>query len=329
MAWYKVSVVIPVFMVEHFIERCAISLFEQTLQEVEFIFVDDASEDQSIERLKYCISQYPNRKDHIRILRHESNMGLPTARNYGLSVASGQYVFHCDSDDFVEPEMLEHLYNKAIETNADIVWCDWFLSFKNTERCMSQKHKSTPEDFLRGMLSGKLKYNVWNKLIRRDLYVQNKISFPDGHPLGEDMTMVRLAVCARSVAYVPCAFYHYVKLNSNSYTKNLSAMYLRDIQYNANETINFVLSHCKSSFMLDEINFFKLDVKFPFLISNKDSDYAIWEEWYPEANAYILKNKNVSLRRRLLQFMAWKKHFWFVRTYYYFVVKIIYGVFYR
>lgn len=329
MARYKVSVIVPIFMVEHFIGKCAKSLLEQTLQDVEFIFVDDDTKDKSLEILNDCIIQHPNRIEHVKLLRHKNNKGLPSARNSGLDIASGQYIFHCDSDDFVEPDMLESLYVKAVEANADIVWCDWFLSFKNDERYMSQRYKSTSEDFLRGMLAGKLKYNVWNKLIKKELYDKNNISFPDGHPLGEDMTILRLAACAQNVSYVPRALYHYVKINSNSYTSNLSEKYLSDIHYNVNETIHFILSHSKLDNILNEINFFKLEVKFPFLISKIKSDYRIWGEWYPEANDYILKNPNMSLRRKLLQFMALKKQFWFVRIHYYLVIKIIYGILYR
>lgn len=109
----KVSVIVPVYKVEKFIERCAISLFSQTLQDVEFIFVDDASPDNSVQIVQKCIREYPHRESQTVILTHEKNMGLPAARNTGLAVAKGEYIFHCDSDDFVEPDMLEQLYNTA------------------------------------------------------------------------------------------------------------------------------------------------------------------------------------------------------------------------
>ena len=99
----KVSVIIPIYKVEKFIERCVCSLMEQTLQEVEYIFVDDATPDKSIEVLERCLTLYPNRKSVI--LHHAQNQGLPAARNTGLQVASGKYIFHCDSDDYVEQDM--------------------------------------------------------------------------------------------------------------------------------------------------------------------------------------------------------------------------------
>ena len=182
---YKISIIIPIFKVSNFIERCVCSLFEQTLQDVEYIFVDDASPDDSIEILKSCIERYPERKGQVTILTHEQNKGLPAARNTGLAVATGEYVFHCDSDDFVEKDMLEDMYNAAEATDADMVYCDFYLSFEKNERYMSNPAYETAEDMFKlGLLGGNMKYNVWNKLVRRSLYVDNGITFPAGHAMG-------------------------------------------------------------------------------------------------------------------------------------------------
>lgn len=108
-----VSVIVPVYGVEQFVEQCARSLFNQSLAEVEFIYVDDASPDKSIEKVKKVLKEFPNRETQVKIIHHDVNKGLPAARNTGLSVATGEYVFHCDSDDYVESQMLERLYRKA------------------------------------------------------------------------------------------------------------------------------------------------------------------------------------------------------------------------
>ncbi len=174
----KVSVVVPIYKVEAFIAKCAESLLSQTLDDVEFIFVDDATPDRSMELLQQCIERHPHRKGQVKVLHHERNRGLPAARNTGLAAAEGEYVFHCDSDDFVEPDMLEVLYGVAQERNADIVWCDWYLSFEHSERYMKQPDYATPLDALKAMLAGQMKFNVWNKLVRRNLYADHRIFFP-------------------------------------------------------------------------------------------------------------------------------------------------------
>lgn len=325
---YDVSVIVPIYNVCNFIERCAISLMEQTLENVEYIFVDDSSPDNSVELLKKCIEMYPNRIMHVKIISHSVNQGLPSARNTGLSVARGKYVFHCDSDDFVESDMLEDLYNVAIEKNADIVWCDWFLSFNKNERYMKQPEFLTAFDALKAMLNGSMKYNVWNKLVRRDIYVNHNITFPDKYGMGEDMTMMMLFSVAQNVAYVPKAYYHYVKTNSYSFCQTYSSRHLDELKYNVNRIVDYFTKKYGLELQRD-LSFFKLETKFPFLISNSDKNYALWREWYPEANRFICQNKSISFRSRVLQYMAWKNQFWFVRLYYLLIIKVIYGFIYK
>ena len=324
-----VSIIIPVFKVRNFIERCVCSLFEQTLKDVEYIFVDDATPDDSIEILKSCIDRYPERKEQILILTHEQNQGLPAARNTGLAVATGEYVFHCDSDDFVEKDMLEEMYNAAKAKDADMVYCDFYLSFEKNERYMSNPVYETADDVLRvGLLGGNMKYNVWNKLVKRSLYTENNIAFPAGHAMGEDMTMIRLAACAKTVAYVPKAFYHYVKLNSNAYSATMSERHKMDIRFNVDQTVAFLQEKFGSA--LDkEIAFFKLNTKLPFLITDDETQYEVWKEWWPEANSYIWANRNQPFRTRLVQWFAAKGQFWAVKLYFKVVYKLVYGVIYR
>lgn len=325
---YKVSVIVPIYKVYKFIYRCAVSLLEQTLKDVEYIFVDDATPDDSIDILQNVIDRYPDRKDQCRILRHNQNQGLPAARNTGLAVANGEYIFHCDSDDFVEFDMLENLYYEAKKNDADIVWCDWYLSFEKNERYMKQPKYNSPFDALKGMLSGVMKYNVWNKLIKRSLYIENNICFPSGYGMGEDMTVIRLFARAQKVTYLPKAFYHYVQLNMGAFSKTYSERHLMDLRYN----VSIVLNDLRRMFgdqLEKEIAFFQLGVKFPFLITDDFSKYKLWQLWFPESNYYILRNKQLSLRSRCLQWLAWKHQFWALWLYYKCVHRIIYGIIYR
>ena len=149
-----VSVIVPVYNVSGFVERCARSLLDQTLDNVEYIFVDDDSPDNSIDIIRRVVKEYPNR--NVRFAIHEYNKGLPSARNTGLDLCVGEYVFHCDADDYVEKTMLEDMYRAAKQSDADIVWCDWFLSFESTERYMSQHINGPTSCFLDRMLDGSI-----------------------------------------------------------------------------------------------------------------------------------------------------------------------------
>lgn len=325
----KVSVIVPVYGVERFILKCAKSLFEQTLQEVEYVFIDDATPDQSIRLLESTLMEYPYRKEFVKVIHHSSNKGLPAARNTGLDAVTGEYVFHCDSDDYVEPDMLETLYTKAHSSDADIVWCDWFLTFGNNERYMKQPYCATPGEAVKAMLGGSMKFNVWNKLVKRNLYQKNGIRFPDGHGMGEDMTMILPFVFAKKVEYVPMAFYHYVKTNSGAFTQNHSTKHLEDLQYNVSRIENS-LRRIYGNSLDKEIAFLKLETKFPLLIMGcRSEQYKLWTLLYPEANKFICQNTYISFRSRALEWCAWKRQWWIIRLYYFFVIRFIYGVIYR
>ena len=323
----KVSVIVPVYGVEKFVEHCAVSLMEQTLDGIECIFVDDCSPDNSVDIIRDVISRYPERD--ARIVSHSENRGLPTARNTGLELATGKYVFHCDGDDWIEPDMLEKMYAVAENANADIVYCDFYLSYEKNERYMSNPCLESREELLRqGFLSGAMKYNVWNKLVRRSLYTDNGILFPDGHSMGEDMTMIRLTACAERVKYLPEALYHYVQTNSSAFSKSQSLKQLDDIQYNVDATVSFLREKYGDN-IEDDIRNFKLSIKFPFLITDNREQYKLWEEWYPEANSNVLSNRMLSLRAKMLQWMASRKLWFGVRLYYFFVYKVLYRLLYK
>lgn len=324
----KVSVIIPVYKVESFIGRCVESLMNQTLQEVEYIFVNDDTPDGSMPVLQNILERFQSRKSQVLVLTHEINKGLPAARNTGLAVAQGEYIFHCDSDDYVEPDMLERLYDKAEKENADIVWCDWFLTFEKAERYMKQPDYKTPMEALKAMLGGAMKFNVWNKLARRSLYVDNDIKFPSGYGMGEDMTMMLLFARANKVAYLSQAFYHYVKLNTNAISQTCSEKHLGELKHNV-VIMEHKLQEMFGNVLDRDIAFLKLEVKFPFLLSGDYEIYRLWKKWYPEVNCYILENHNISIRSRLIQWCAWRHLDVIVWIYRWLIEKVIYGGIYR
>ena len=161
----EISVIVPIYGVEKYIARCAESLFSQTMTEnVEFLFVDDSTKDNSIQVLQHIISKYPHLESQISIIRHRENKGLPAARNTGLSKAKGRFVVHVDGDDFAEPQMLESLYKAVVDNHADFAWCDYYIAFNNKKRVISQPSFTEPIDAVRGIFRGSMKYNVCNKI---------------------------------------------------------------------------------------------------------------------------------------------------------------------
>lgn len=325
----KVSVIVPIYKVEDFISRCANSLLRQTMTDLEYIFVNDATPDASVEKLLEVLQQYPERSAKVKIVHHEKNKGLPSARNTGLSIATGEYVFHCDADDYVDSIMLETLYNAAVNNNADIVYCDWYLSFNKTERYMRQPKYDSPCEAVKAMLGGAMKYNVWNKLVKKAVYENNKLLFPDGYGMGEDMTMIIAFINATRIKYVHKAFYHYVKTNTSAFTQSFSHKNLVDLQYNVSRVENEIHKHYGTS-LEKELAFLKLETKFPLLIMGTNHEqYREWTALYPESNKYIWQNKYISFRSRMLEWLACKRQWWLVELYYLLVIRFVYGVLYK
>lgn len=323
----KVSVIIPFFKVASFIERCAESLLTQTLADVEFIFVDDASPDSSRTLLEQVIARYPERQ--TRIVTHPVNKGLPGARNTGLEAATGDFIYHCDSDDWIEADLLERMYNAAQANGADYVYCDFFLNFGEKERYMGNPDYTDPEQMVKeGFMAGLMKYNVWNKLVRRELYTESGIRFPEGHGMGEDMTMILLAAKAHRVAHVRKALYHYVKLNTNAYSNTFSQRHIDDIFFNVNRTIEG-LSDWDVPEKEKYLAFFKLNTKLPLLFSDDRRQNRLWKEWFPEADSYLSDNRHLPFRTRMVQWLASKNLFTAVSLYRFLVNKVYYGIRYH
>lgn len=224
----KVSVLVPVYNVERYIECCLRSLFEQTLDDIEYVIVDDCSPDGSMAILTRILEDYPHRKDQVKKIRRSQNGGLAAARKTAVETATGDYTIHIDSDDWVEPTMCERLYAKAMRDDADIVVCDYFAEFPDRRVCCKQ---STPKDavgFTRALMREDVSWSMWNKLIRLSLY--DNVEIAPGLNMGEDMlTTIRLSCFANKVSYLPEAFLHYRQDNPNSLIKTFSAKSVDDL----------------------------------------------------------------------------------------------------
>ena len=127
----QVSIIVPVYKVEQFVGRCARSLFGQTFHDLEFIFVDDASPDRSIQIIKDVLKEYPEREPQCVFLRHPVNKGLTSTRNTGLRRATGKYILHCDSDDWQDVRMVEKMYAAVADKNADVAICDFYMAYRD------------------------------------------------------------------------------------------------------------------------------------------------------------------------------------------------------
>lgn len=325
----EISVIVPIYGVENYIARCAESLFNQTMTDnVEFLFINDSTKDNSIEVLQNIISKHPRLKPQTKIISHSENKGLPAARNTGLAMAKGKYVVHVDGDDFAEPQMLEYLYKAVTENNADFAWCDYYITFNNKKRVISQPFFATPMDVVRGMLRGSMKYNVWNKICRLSLYRDNNIRFPEGYAMGEDLTMIMVSLHAQRCVYVNKILYNYVQ-NDGQMTAAFDERKLASLRFNCDRLQHYIKSKFPDLGLESENAALCQLMKWPFLLDGKLSSYRRWHEWFPESNRLIWQTKGVNFRIKFIEWCAAKHLLPVVWLHYLFVIKFYYGIVYR
>ncbi len=325
-----VSIITPLYGAEDFIARCADALFQQSYADIEYIFVDDCSPDESVDVLLQVAARYSRLQQRIKIVRHEHNRGVAAARETGLAAATGDYVYWVDADDWIETDAIKKMVLLSEHGEKDIVACGWKLCFCKSERLMPIPYYKDAETALRGMLSGQMRWNLWLYMIKRDLYINHNVHFVEGEDVGEDMrVLIILFSHAKSIGFVNDYLYHYVKQSRNSITTMLSPRQQMQRQmYNLQNAINYLTTHSAGKYE-QEIHFFKLNVKMPLLISDQNESYRVWARTFPESNRYIMQNRTQVCRMRLVQWMASKRQFWAVKLYYLLVFKFVYGVIYR
>lgn len=214
----KVSVIIPVYNVEQYIERCARSLFEQTLDDIEYIFVDDKTPDKSMEILHEVLKEYPNRVNQVKIIEMPVNSKVAAARTAGMKAATGEYMIHCDPDDWVELDMYENMLKKAEEKNADVVLCKALKSSPNKiQSYYYSDFEGTGKECLGSL---KFEWSLCTKLVKSKIIKQYNIYPFEGFNCGEDLnTIIRILYYAHKVTTINIPYYHY-EYNPSSITNN-------------------------------------------------------------------------------------------------------------
>lgn len=215
----KVSITVPVYNVERQLPRCIESLINQTLGDIEIILVNDGSPDRSGEICDY----YANKDDRIKVI-HKSNGGLASARRAGLEIITGEYYTVCDSDDWVEPDMYEELYNRAVQDDADIILSNHFINYPDGLQKTSPIYRYvSQEDYILDIMYNKASANTWNKLFKCATIRKHAIDYAEGIDLGEDaLFLYKLLLHPLKISTVNKPFYHYQRdMNSNSYTNHV------------------------------------------------------------------------------------------------------------
>ena len=293
----KVSVIVPIYNVEKYLERCVRSLFEQTLDDIEYIFVNDCTPDNSISLLERIANEYPNRVPQVKIIHHTQNLGLSEARATGMNAMTGEYHIHCDSDDWVEPDMYELMYNQAIKTNADIVVCDFVHEFKDSQRenhyePIKNPHKCITSD------NGTQWWTCWNRLVKTSLITRHSIRPISRINMLEDLyLMMNVYYFANVVEYVPKCLYHYNRCNQSSIiATSYSASVLSQKIHTLKSLETFFRD--KNFIIPNTIILNKISTRDQFLLL-KPRDFSAWRKTFPEIVPLITTNKDLNILYRI------------------------------
>ena len=297
----KVTVIIPVYNAEQYIERCAHSLFAQTLEDIEYIFIDDCSPDKSIERLKTVLREYPHRREQVKVIKNERNLKQAGSRNIGMRNAIGEYMIHCDPDDWVDVNMYQSLVDEALRTNSDVTMCDISLErgYK-TEICKMQ-HIDNSHDYINLSRKVQTNWSLCNKLIKSSI-IKNFGIYPfEGINYMEDVGIcVRVMYHANRLAFINKPFYHYDLSNQGSICHNKD--FTSNIQQGQNciEELEAFFKDKPESFD-GFLNTYKLIIKNEYLRLNP-KDYTSWRRTFPDLRLSIfsIERFSISLRMGLL-----------------------------
>ena len=246
----KVSIIIPAYNVEKYIEECLDSAIGQTLKEIEIIVVNDGS----VDNTKRIIEGYADRDERIIIVNQE-NKGLSATRNKGASLAEGEYIYFFDSDDFISPNAMETLYNNAVKNNLDIVagkhieFNDKEIKFseiKNKEEYASVKDNTCIQFDTRKYISVNKYYGVvvWKYMIKREFWNKLSFGFLEGYEYEDSEFTPKCLLSAELIGQIEFQFYFYRRTQCSFTLKGMTVSKCRSIRKVVENLDQFYTEKC-------------------------------------------------------------------------------------
>ena len=281
----KVSIIVPVYGVEKYIDKCLDSLVKQSLKEIEVIVVNDGTKDNSQKIIDKYVKKYPDKiKSYIK-----ENGGQGSARNYGLKKASGEYIGYVDSDDFIEKDMYKKLYNKAKEKDYDIVVCGNYNVSEDYQNKNVDAFISNYNSDLENIFFGKMA--VWNKIYKRDILIKNKLEFKE-KVWYEDLAFTLKAIMnSNTFAFIDEPLYDYL-IREGSTMNNSNVQGNLEILDAFNDILSYI-KHNKKEEYFDKVEFLAIDhiyISAIVRILKANADNKIKKETVNELICYMNKN---------------------------------------
>lgn len=309
----RVSILMPIYKVEQFLEKTLDSIFTQTYSNLDYVFVNDCSPDNSLQVLIDTIKKHGIEKERYTIINHEKNEGIAVSRTDCIANAKGDYIFFVDSDDWIEKDAVEQMVAATQSGTIDVVGCDFmkdFLSGKTTYH--HENYADSCSENMYRCLNYEIATVLWKLLIRRSLF--DNFTITPHVDIVEDYIMsVKLYYYATSFVHLPKAFYHYVQYNQarvslqTLWSVNMHIKGVEEVEKFCREKGLFT-DNVEHKLLLRKFN-----IKSNFL-TKQLLDYQSYKQTFPEAKG-IWREINYSRKERL--------KFWLAEHGFYLLLKLI------
>ena len=300
----RVSILVPIYNVERFFARCIESIFSQTYQDIEYVFVNDHTPDGSMSVLGRMCEKYPVRANNVKIIENANNQGIAKVRNTLLENAGGDYVLFVDSDDWIEPDMVELMANEAMSRNADVVGCDYYEDYESRSVVVRQEYPSGHDEAMKAMTLLKIKGVLWKLLIRRDILMQNDLRFiPTIHFAEDYIFCCKLFYYSHVFASVNKPLYHYIQYNPNNYSSTDIDKRVESFARAIREVERFYRQEGVYEKLEKELTMRKFLVKSQYVLDNGHVNIRKWSRLFPESN-HVWREMGYSRGNRMRFFLA-------------------------
>lgn len=299
-----VSIIIPIYNIEKYLEKCIKSLINQTYRNLEIILINDGSTDESA---RIC-EEYKEQDNRI-VFINKKNGGAASAKNKGLKVAKGDYITFVDSDDFIEPDMIEYMVNTIKKYNSDIIQCSFTNLYKNTERFKQDKiveQKISSKDFLELFLTKWDSSLFWNKLFKRDV-IEN-VFFKEGRCIDDEFFTYKCVINSKSIVTSNKIVYNYRMRKSGVMKSESSQKQILkdrvDYLYERYELVRKIYKDLDKDF-LEHLLTYYLIISKDYYVDEKLLDY-MKDNLKSIKGKIITSNIDIRVKMQILKFMMTK-----------------------
>lgn len=303
---YKVSLIVPIYNTEEYIARCIDSIFSQSINELQIIFIDDGSEDKSLSILKEKLSYYQGNMldtwDVVVVSRE--NKGVSKTRQEALNLSTGEYITFLDSDDYSSSNnWLEDMYSSAKDRDLELVISDYYVEYSDRLEGSSEKTSENRLDCIKSLLINDIKGYCWNKLYKASIIRKENVSFPEKVDYLEDFTFnINFLSFAENIGFIKGRYIVYNQCNISSITKSINESKVIEVKKAIKEVSNLLDFHGIYSECYESLLRFKLNQKVMLIYSTlHDFSKEAWGA-FPETNK-ILKKANINLHFKIAIFL--------------------------